>query len=374
MKRILILGSTGSIGLAALDVIREHPELYSVVGLSAHTGVNTLLEQAQAFGVKRLALTGAAAAGPEFITSPDAAVKLVQATEPDIVLNGIAGSAGFLPSLAAVRMGATLALANKESLVVGGKFIRATARKSGAAIIPVDSEHSAVFQCLEGERHEDIARIILTASGGPFYDRPQETFGAITPEEALNHPVWRMGKRITIDSATMMNKALEIIEAAWLFDLPEDRIDVCVHPQGIVHSLVEFKDSSIKAQLSLPDMRLPIAIALAWPERIETGLKRLDFSRMPALTFTVPDETKFRALRIGRQALSKPDTAPCIMNAADEVAIKAFLDRRIPFTRITELVEKTMETLWDEHISGPEDLLDLDRKARLITEGLIPCS
>jgi len=373
MKRILVLGSTGSIGLAALNVIRAYPEHYVVVGLSAHTASHTLKEQAQDFGVKRLALTGAAA-GPEFLTGPDAAVKLVQATEPDIVLNGIAGAAGFLPSLAAVRMGATLALANKESLVVGGKFIRATAQKSGAAIIPVDSEHSAVFQCLQGERHEDIKRIILTASGGPFYERPLETFGAITPEEALKHPVWRMGPRITIDSATMMNKALEIIEAAWLFDLPEGQIDVCIHPQSIVHSLVEFKDTSLKAQLSLPDMRLPIAIALAWPDRIDLNLPRLDFSRMPALTFNLPDETKFRALGIARRALSRPETAPCIMNAADEVAIKAFLDRRIPFNRITDLVEKTLETLWDDHIAGPEDLLDLDRKARGITEGLIPCS
>ena len=373
MKRILVLGSTGTIGQAALDVISAHPERYSVVGLSAHTGTKTLMEQAQALGVKRLALTGTEA-GPEFITGPDAAVKLVQATEPDIVLNGIAGAAGFLPSLAAVRMGATLALANKESLVVGGKFIRATAQKSGATIIPVDSEHSAVFQCLQGERHEDIKRIILTASGGPFYERPLETFGTITPAEALNHPVWRMGPRITIDSATMMNKGLEIIEAAWLFDLPEDRIDVCIHPQSIIHSLVEFKDTGLKAQLSLPDMRLPIAVALAWPERIDLTLPRLDFSCMPALTFCLPDERKFRAMGIARWALSRPETAPCIMNAADEVAIKAFLEGRIPFNRITDLVEKTLETLWEEQIAAPEDLLDLDRKARGITEGLLSCS
>jgi len=372
MKRILVLGSTGSIGMAALDVIRAYPEHYSVVGLSAHTDVHTLIEQAQAFGVKRLALTGAAA-GPEFLTGPDAAVKLVLATEPDIVLNGIAGAAGFLPSLATVRIGATLALANKESLVVGGKFIRATAQKSGAAIIPVDSEHSAVFQCLQGERHEDIARIILTASGGPFHDRPLESFADITPEEALKHPVWRMGPRITVDSATMMNKALEIIEAAWLFDLPEDRIDVCIHPQSIVHSLVEFKDTSLKAQLSLPDMRLPIAVALAWPERMDLILPRLDFAALSALTFSLPDETKFKSLRIARQALTKPETAPCIMNAADEVAIKAFLERRIPFPRIPDLIQQPLDRLWEAHIAGPEARLALDRKARGITEGLISC-
>lgn len=370
MKRVVILGSTGSIGLAALDVIRARPTDYAVVGLGAHSQSDLIRQQAREFGVDTIALSAAATSSREVLGGENAAVELIRATAPDIVLNGIAGAAGFLPSLETVRRGITLALANKESLVVGGRFIRAEAARTGARIIPVDSEHSAIFQCLQSERPEDVARLILTASGGPFRERPRETFPTITPEEALKHPTWAMGRRITIDSATMMNKALEIIEASWLFDLPVEKIDVCIHPQSIVHSLVEFADTSIKAQMGLPDMRLPIAYALAWPERRALPLPRLSFAQPFTLAFYPPDEGKFPALTIARRAMTHPDTFPCIMNAADEVAIQAFLDKRITFDNITTVVERTIDKLCHEEIASPEALLALDKKARRTAEGL----
>jgi 1-deoxy-D-xylulose-5-phosphate reductoisomerase len=371
MKRVVILGSTGSIGASALDVIQAHPDRFKVVGLSAHRNVERVRQQAVACGTELIAVTRTAQTAGDIISGPDAAQELVRRTRPDIVLNGIAGAAGFLPSLTVVSLGITLALANKESMVVGGAFIKAEAKRTGAQIIPVDSEHSAIFQCLQGERPEDIERIVLTASGGPFRERPFETFASITPDEALKHPVWTMGQRITIDSATMMNKALEIIEAHWLFDVPVDRIDVCIHPQSIVHSMVEFKDTSIKAQMGNPDMRVPIAYALAWPERIGLRLPRFDFAAGFKLDFMPPEGDKFRALVIARHAMTRPETHPCIMNAADEVAISAFLARRIAFNKIMDLIEKTIEKLKDEEITGPDDLLALDRKARIVAEGLI---
>ncbi|HHO76484.1 MAG TPA: 1-deoxy-D-xylulose-5-phosphate reductoisomerase [Deltaproteobacteria bacterium] len=375
MKKVIILGSTGSIGCSALDIIRMHPDRFDLIGLQAGSNGDLLARQADEFNVNLIALSSSSASftarGRHVITGADAAARLVQERDADIVVNGIAGAAGFMPSLEAVRQGATLALANKESMVIGGTFITSEAKRSNARIIPVDSEHSAIFQCLAGESTEEVRRIILTASGGPFRDRPIETFGNITPEEALTHPTWSMGRRITIDSATMMNKGLEIIEACWLFDVDIDMIHVLVHPQSIVHSMVEFHDMSIKAQLGIPDMRIAIAYALSWPERMPLGLSSLDLATILKLDFIPPDEDKFPAPGVARAAMKNPGTLPCIMNAADEVATEAFLEGRIRFDRIIDLVTRTMDKLSGTRVTNPQELMELDGESRKIAENIL---
>jgi len=375
MKTIVVLGSTGSIGRSTLDVIRRRPREFKVAGLSACTNARLLEQQADEFGVDITALRSPAGSVPgqrRVITGETAAADIVAMTRPDIVVNGISGAAGFLPSLQAVRQGSVLALANKESLVIGGAFLTQEARRHRATLIPVDSEHSAVFQCLAGERPEEVSRIFLTASGGPFRTRPKETFPDITPEKALSHPTWSMGKRITIDSATMMNKGLEIIEAYWLFGVDLSRIQVVVHPQSIVHSMVEFRDMSIKAQLGVPDMRSAIAYALSWPSRMELDLKPLDPAAMKKLEFFPPDEDKFPALELARASMEQPRTLPCVMNAADETAVDGFLKRRIRFDGIIDIVRKTMDKLAGSRVSSPEDLIELDRESRKIAGNMIP--
>jgi len=375
MKTIVVLGSTGSIGRSTLDVIRRRPREFKVAGLSACTNARLLEQQADEFGVDITALRSPAGSVPgqrRVITGETAAADIVAMTRPDIVVNGISGAAGFLPSLQAVPQGSVLALANKESLVIGGAFLTQEARRHRATLIPVDSEHSAVFQCLAGERPEEVSRIFLTASGGPFRTRPKETFPDITPEEALSHPTWSMGKRITIDSATMMNKGLEIIEAYWLFGVDLSRIQVVVHPQSIVHSMVEFRDMSIKAQLGVPDMRSAIAYALSWPSRMELDLKPLDPAAMKKLEFFPPDEDKFPALELARASMEQPRTLPCVMNAADETAVDGFLKRRIRFDGIIDIVRKTMDKLAGSRVSSPEDLIELDRESRKIAGNMIP--
>ena len=375
MKKVIVLGSTGSIGCSALDIIRMHPGRFKLIGLQAGSNRDLLVHQALEFDVDLLALSSSSASfnpqGRRVITGEDAATRLVRETGADIVVNGIAGAAGFLPSFEAVSQGATLALANKESMVIGGAFITAEARRSNARIIPVDSEHSAIFQCLTGESPAQVRRILLTASGGPFRDRPKETFRDITQEEALSHPTWSMGRRITIDSATMMNKGLEIIEACWLFDVGVDMVHVLVHPQSIVHSMVEFHDTSIKAQLGIPDMRVAIAYALSCPERMPLKLSNLEVDRLITLEFMPPDEEKFPALSIARAAMDKPSTMPCIMNAADEVAIKAFLEGRIRFDMMIDLVMETMDRLSGSRASTPQELMELDRETRKIAENIL---
>lgn len=366
MKRVVILGSTGSIGRSALDVIRMHPDRFTVAGLSTGSNAGLLLSQADEFGVDLLGLTSPVPGWRVPFTGGNAAVEVIRRASPDFVVNGISGAAGFLPSLEAVRSGAVLALANKESLVIGGRFLSREAEKAGIPVIPVDSEHSAVFQCLRGEHTGNVRRIILTASGGPFRKRPAETFRDITPEEALNHPTWSMGRRITIDSATMMNKGLEIIEACWLFRVPLEKIEVAVHPQSIVHSMVEFRDRSIKAQLSIPDMRAAIAYALSCPERIDLALEPLDFAGGLKLEFFPPDAGKFPALSLARSAMDRPEVLPCIMNAADEIAIEAFLSGRIGFTGIIDVVKKTMDILSGSTVDSPEEVMELDRESRKI--------
>jgi len=375
MKKIIVLGSTGSIGCSALDVIRMHPDRFDLVGLCAGSNGDLLARQAFEFGVDLIALTSGApmdTRARHILSGSDAATRIVQECRADIVVNGIAGAAGFLPSLETVRQGATLALANKESLVIGGTFITSEADKYHARIIPVDSEHSAIFQCLTGESSHEVRRILLTASGGPFKDRPRETFRDITPSEALSHPTWSMGERITIDSATMMNKGLEIIEAFWLFGIDLETIQVVVHPQSIVHSMVEFHDMSIKAQLGIPDMRVAIAYALSWPQRMQLKLKSLEIEDMLKLEFFPPDEEKFPALKLARSAMEKPGTLPCIMNAADEIATRAFMNGRIRFDQIIGLVEKTMDILSDSAVKNPDELIELDRESRKIAESVLP--
>ncbi|MEA3222383.1 MAG: 1-deoxy-D-xylulose-5-phosphate reductoisomerase [Thermodesulfobacteriota bacterium] len=374
MKRVVILGATGSIGGSALDVIKMYPQEFKVVGMSAGANHKLLLKQASEFGVDMLALAspnkGVSLEG-DILTGDGSATDLIRSASPDIVINGITGSAGFLPSMESIKQGARLALANKESLVIGGKFITKEAKKNGVAVIPVDSEHSAIFQCLAGESPRDIKRIILTGSGGPFKDAPKDTFKDITPKQALKHPTWRMGKRITIDSATMMNKGLEIIEASWLFNIGIDRIDVVLHPKSIVHSMVEFRDTSIKAQMGNPDMRVSIAYALHWPKRLALDLKSLDLTQTLTLEFFPPDEDKFPAIKLAKEAMSMPDTMPCIMNAADEVAVDAFLNKKLSFDRIIPLVKRVMDRLSKATITGPTDLLELDKQARIIARTYI---
>ncbi len=375
MKRVAVLGSTGSIGLSALDVLRMRPDEFRVVGLAAGSNTEALLGQAREFGVSIAGLSSPASPvppGEDVITGEDAACEVIRRSGPDIVVNGITGAAGFLPSLQAVRSGACLALANKESLVIGGAFLTREAEQRGARVIPVDSEHSAVFQCLQGEDRAAVRRIILTASGGPFRDRPKETFASITPEQALAHPTWSMGRRITVDSATLMNKGLEMIEACWLFDVGMDAITVTVHPQSIVHSMVEFQDRSVKAQLSLPDMRMAIAYALTWPDRRALALEPLPVDREMKLEFLPPDEGKFPALSVARRAMERPLVLPCVMNASDEVAVGAFLAGRIRFDEIVEVVKKTMDRLDTFAVETPEDLTALDRDARKTAEALLP--
>jgi 1-deoxy-D-xylulose-5-phosphate reductoisomerase len=371
----VVLGSTGSIGRSTLDVIRMHPGEFEVVGLCASSNTKLLASQAVEFGVKNLGLVspaGQVPSGMDVMSGSHAPIDVIKRASCDIVVNGISGAAGFLPSMEALRSGARLALANKESLVIGGVFLTAEAERSKAPIIPVDSEHSAVFQCLLGENALAIRRIILTASGGPFRDRPSDSFKDITPEEALNHPTWSMGRRITIDSATMMNKGLEIIEACWLFGVSLDKVQVMIHPQSIIHSMVEFSDRSIKAQLSVPDMRLAIAFALSWPQRLELSIEPLSLEKDLSLELSPPDEKKFPALSVARSAMTRPEALPCIMNAADETAIDAFLAGRLRFDRIIDVVKKTMDTLSHYAVDSPEEIIKLDYLSRKTAEALIP--
>ena len=307
----------------------------------------------------------------EILTGESSSIEVIRRAEPDIVVNGISGAAGFLPSLEAVRSGASLALANKESLVIGGRFLLQEAKKK-CAHHPCGLGALGRISVPERRKRSSVRRIILTASGGPFRNRPAGTFKDITPEEALDHPTWSMGKRISIDSATMMNKGLEIIEACWLFGVDIERIEVTIHPQSIVHSMVEFKDRSIKAQLSLPDMRMAIAYALSWPERMELPLEPLPLTETLHMDFLPPDTNNFPALSIARHAMSRPTVLPCIMNAADEVAVDAFLKGRLRFDEITQVVKKTMDTLTDSAVEGPQDVMRLDRKSRKTAEAFIP--
>ena len=372
MRRILIVGSTGSIGTQALDVIERSGEL-EVAGLAAGSSWELLLEQARRFGVERLALADpdAAARASEHagvLSGPEGLVELIVETDCDLVLNALVGSAGLGPTVAALGEGIDLALANKESLVVGGELVTALAEATGAQLIPVDSEHSALFQLLAGEPPGTVDRLVLTASGGPF--RGRADLDSVTVDQALAHPTWRMGGKITVDSATLMNKGLELIEAHHLFGVPYDAIDVVVHPQSIVHALIHLNDGASLAHLGYPDMRVPISYALHHPERADVPVATLDLVELGQLTFEAPDEGTFACLRLAREAASAGGTAPCVLNAANEVAVHAFLRGELSFTGIARVIESTLAELPGRPVRHFSDLYAADSEAREVARGV----
>lgn len=372
MKRIAILGSTGSIGSQTLDVVAQYPDLLEVVALAAGSNGAALQEQARRFGVGRLALY----ADPQnsgLPTGMNALVDLATAEDIDVVVVSVAGVIGLKPTIAAIQAGKEIALASKEVLVAAGEIVSRLARDNGVAIRPIDSEHSAIFQCLQGYRTDQVERLVITASGGPFRGRARADLESVTIEQALAHPTWRMGGKITIDSATLMNKGLEMIEARWLFDIPMERVDCVVHPQSIVHSFVEFRDGSMLGQLGWPNMRLPIAYALLYPDRISNDFRRWNPTDTPNLTFEPVDEATFPSIGLARRSVAMGGTGPCAMNAANEEAANAFLRGEIGFLRITELVERALNS----HVPvGPnlENLLICDAETRSFVRNLIQSS
>ncbi len=380
-KTITILGSTGSIGRATLDVVVNHPGQFEILALSAGRNMELLAEQIKRFRPKFVVVYSEKEAdilremnplpGLEIGCGQEGLKQAATLPENDIVLNALVGAAGLMASLETIRAGKNLALANKESLVVGGPLFEAEMAKTGAKILPVDSEHSAIWQCLNAGKTSEVRQILLTASGGPFREREASTFKDISREEALNHPTWKMGPKITIDSATMMNKGLELIEAVWLFSLPPEQIKIVIHPQSIVHSMVEFVDSSIIAQLSNPDMKLPIAYALFWPDRLPSDNGKADLATIGQLNFYEPDDCKFPALKLARQAADMGGTAPAALNAANEVAVEHFLNGRIGFTRITELIEKILVKHNVIVTPSLDDILNCDRETRRQAAGMI---
>ena len=384
MKAVTILGATGSVGTSALDVIARHPERYRVHALTAQSNADALADLAQRFrpdvvvigdasleGRLREALrergVAARAAGGR-----EALVDVACAPEVDAVLAAIVGAAGLVPTLAAAEAGKRLMLANKEAIVSAGALLMAAVRRGGAELLPVDSEHNAIHQCLAGVREAERngARLVLTASGGPF--RSRRVLDDVTPDEACAHPNWVMGRKISVDSATLMNKGLEVIEASWLFNMPVDRIDVVIHPQSVIHSMVEFPDGSVLAQMGTPDMRTPLAYALAWPERVTSGAQRLDFTRLGELTFEAPDRQRFPCLGFAYDALRHGRAASAVLNAANEVAVQAFLERRLRFTGIAATIERVLEAFDPAEPSGIDEVLEIDRRAREVAAGMLP--
>ncbi|MBV9424898.1 MAG: 1-deoxy-D-xylulose-5-phosphate reductoisomerase [Solirubrobacterales bacterium] len=378
-RRLAILGSTGSIGVQALDVVSRSGEDLNVVALSAASAWEQLLSQAREYGVRRIALSdqdAAARAGEawtdgEVLAGADGLVRLITECECDMVLNAIVGSAGLVPTVATLGEGLDLALANKESLVVGGELVTQLAEATSAAIIPVDSEHSALYQLLASERPGTVDRLILTASGGPFRGRAAAELEDVTVEQALAHPTWEMGGKITIDSATLMNKGLELIEAHHLFGTPYEQIDVVVHPQSIVHSLIQLCDGATLAHLGYPDMRVPISYALHHPERVDVPVRPLDLVALGALTFEPVDEQTFACLRLAREAALAGGTAPCTLNAANEIAVHAFLAGRLRFTEIAAVIEETLAQLPAERVHSFESLGEADAHARRVAAELV---
>lgn len=378
-KQIVILGSTGSIGTQALKVIEEHPDLYEAYALTANNQVELLAEQARKFmpaavvianEAKYLQLKEMLADLPiQVYAGADALCEIVEAKSIDVVLASMVGYAGLRPTMNAIRAGKTIALANKETLVVAGELINALAQQYKTPILPVDSEHSAIFQCLEPGNA--LEKVILTASGGPFRKFTIEELQHVTKEQALKHPNWDMGAKITIDSATMMNKGFEVIEAKWLFGVRPDQIEVVVHPQSVIHSMVQFEDGAVKAQLGVPDMRLPIQYAFSYPQRIKASFDRLDFMKMTELTFEQPDIKRFRCLGLAYEALNRGGNMACILNAANEAVVAAFLKDRIPFLRMSEIIEETMAKVVFIQTPTYEDYVATDAEARRVASCLI---
>ena len=380
-RKISVLGATGSVGGSTLDLIERSPGRFDVVALTAATNAAGLAKAAQRTGA-RLAVIADEAKLPELrqalagtncrVASGRDALIEAAAGEADWVMAAIVGCAGLEPVMAAVEAGRTVALANKEALVTAGSLMTEAARRAGAVILPVDSEHNAIFQCLAGNRLADVARLTLTASGGPFRSMTAADMARVTPEQAVAHPNWSMGAKISVDSATMMNKGLELIEAHHLFGLASERIDILVHPQSVVHSLVEFVDGSVIAQLGSPDMRIPISFALAWPERMATPAERLDLARISSLDFEPPDETRFPALRLAREALVSAGSAPVVLNAANEVAVAAFLDRRIGFADIAVTAERALAAFDLPAPTTVGEVIDIDLEVRKKAREIMP--
>lgn len=375
MKKIGILGSTGSIGTQALEVVRVNPDKFSVLVLTANGNADLLIAQAREFNPalvviadeKKYQLVKDSLPGMEVKAGEVALEEAAAYVGVEMVLTALVGYAGLKPTIAAINAGKDIALANKETLVVAGELVMDLAKQKGVKIIPVDSEHSAIFQCLAGEWHNPIEKICLTASGGPFRGWTREALSKVTKAQALKHPNWVMGAKITIDSATLMNKGLEVIEAKWLFDLQPEQVDVIIHPQSIIHSIVQFRDGSMKAQMGLPDMKLPIQYALAYPDRIDSDFPRFNFLQYPQFTFEKPDRKTFRCLELAFEAMKKGGNMPCILNAANEVAVSAFLEEKISFLAIAELIEKVMsKAIFVQHPTL-EDYVESDGEARNIT-------
>ena len=378
MRKLVILGSTGSIGVQALDVVARSDDL-EIVGLAAAGRWERLLAQAQEFGVARVSLTDEAAAaqaqaawpGGEVLSGPEGILRLVAESRADLVLNGLVGAAGLAPTVAALAEGIDVALANKESLVVGGELVMQLAEATGASVIPVDSEHSALFQLLRKEPPGTVERLVLTASGGPFRGMPREELAAVSAQDALAHPTWDMGGKISIDSATLMNKGLEVIEAHHLFGVPYERIAVVVHPESIVHALVDLNDGASLAHMGHPDMRVPISFALHHPDRADVPVERLDLARAGTLSFEPPDVETFRCLALAREAAIAGGTAPCVLNAANEVAVHAFLNGRLRFLDIPAVIERTLEMCASDPVRSFEDLYEADAEARAASRALV---
>ena len=377
-RRLLILGSTGSIGTQALEIVARDPEL-ELVGLSAERSSDALIEQAGRFGVDRIALADADAGARaseqwtdgEVLSGAEGLVRLVLESDADLVLNALVGSAGLGPTVATLGEGIDLALANKESLVVGGELVMALAEATGAQILPVDSEHSALHQLLAGERPGTVEKLVLTASGGPFRGRTRAELEDVTVDQALKHPTWEMGGKITIDSATLMNKGLEVIEAYHLFGIPYERIDVVVHPQSIIHGMITLIDGAALAHLGHPDMGVPISYALRHPDRVEVPVRRLDLADVGALTFEPVDDDAFPCLGLARAAAVAGGTAPCVLNAANEIAVHAFLRGEIGFLAIAEVIERTLDALPAQRVRAFESLYEADREARAVSGELV---
>jgi 1-deoxy-D-xylulose-5-phosphate reductoisomerase len=376
-KRVTILGSTGSVGCQTIDLVSRHPEKYEVVALTANRNIAKLIEQARALKPELVviadesqyqALKAALADTNIAVAAGAKAVEEAAAGDSDWVMSAIVGAAGLPATLAAARRGATIAFANKETLVCAGPLMMKLVADSGARLLPVDSEHNAIFQVFDFDHPEAIARLILTASGGPFRTVTRAEMAKMTPEQAVKHPVWTMGAKISIDSATLMNKALEVIEAHYLFQMPPEKIDVLVHPQSVIHSMVEYEDGSVLAQMGSPDMRTPIGYCLAWPQRMATPSPKLDLAKIGQLTFEAPDEVKFPALRFAKEAMKRGGTAPAALSAANEIAVQAFLDKRIGFLDIERINEHVLMTMPVANLTDLRVLAEADQAARCMAE------
>jgi 1-deoxy-D-xylulose-5-phosphate reductoisomerase len=380
-KRLAILGSTGSIGTQTLDIVSHYPELFTVEALTAGNNIDLLIMQTKLFRPRQVVIANdshylklkkeLAGLPVEVLSGVEASEAVVTGSTVDTVVAAMVGFAGLGPTAAAVAAGKEVALANKETLVVAGEMITGYAARSGSRLIPIDSEHSAIMQCLTGESAGSVEKIILTGSGGPFRTTPAEALPAVTPEMALRHPNWTMGAKITIDSATMMNKGLEIIEAHWLFGIPAERIEVLIHPQSVIHSLVQFKDGSVKAQLGIPDMRLPIIYALTYPDRVVTDIPRPELADIASLTFERPDTKRFRNIALARDAIARGGNIPCALNAANEVAVASFLNHEIRFTDIAATVEYVIENTEFNKEASPGVYAETDSRSRSLAKQFI---